>query len=71
VERYFTKYEIPFEKRDIQHSQQFYKEWHEAWKGEIVPTIIFDGGKQVVDGYDIPAIKRAMKTLGITLPQRP
>ena len=71
MERYFTRYEIPFEKRDIQHSQQFYREWQDVWKGDIVPTIVFDNGKKVVDGYDIPAIKRAMKELGIIPPLRP
>lgn len=54
--------------RDIQHSHQYYQEWQHNFQGEIVPVIVFDNGKQVVDGFDIRAIKRAMKEVGITPP---
>lgn len=29
-----------------------------------MPVIVFDNGKQVVDGFDIRAIKRAMHAVG-------
>lgn len=50
--------------RDIQHNQTYYREWQETWQGDIVPVIVFDNGKQVVDGFDIRAIKRALEEVG-------
>ena len=50
--------------RDIQHNQTYYREWQETWQGDIVPVIVFDNGKQVVDGFDIRAIKRALQEVG-------
>lgn len=29
-----------------------------------MPVIVFDNGKQVVDGFDIRAIKRALQEVG-------
>ena len=59
---------LPFEARDIQHNRSYYKEWQENWQGDIVPLIVFDNGKQVVDGFDIRAIKQALREVG-NLPQ--
>jgi hypothetical protein len=50
--------------RDIQHNQTYYREWQKTWQGDIVPVIVFDNGKQVVDGFDIRAIKRALEEVG-------
>lgn len=50
--------------RDIQHNQIYYQEWRKTWQGDIVPVIVFDNGKQVVEGFDLRAIKRAMRDVG-------
>ncbi|MGB4599356.1 MAG: hypothetical protein WBI04_05195 [Trichlorobacter sp.] len=52
---------LPFEVRDIKRNKIYYNEWHKTWQGDIVPVIVFDNGKQVVDGFDIRAIKRALR----------
>lgn len=55
---------MPFEVRDIQHNQTYYQEWQQTWQGDIVPVIVFDNGKQVVDGFDLRAIKKALRKVG-------
>lgn len=50
--------------RDIRHNQTYYQEWQHSWQGDIVPVIVFDNGKQVVDGFDIRGIKRALREVG-------
>lgn len=50
--------------RDIKRNKTFYHEWKDSWQGDIVPVIVFDNGKQVVDGFDIRAIKRALREVG-------
>ena len=66
VESYFTKKGIPFTCRDIRQDQSAYREWHDRYQGEIVPMIVFDGGKKIVDGCDIPAIERSLRDLEAT-----
>ena len=66
AESYFATRNIPFESRDIQKSHQFYREWHDHFNGDIVPLIVFDNGRQVVDSFDPRAIKRALKATGST-----
>ena len=68
MESYFTTKSIPFTVRDIRKDQDARKEWRERYGGEIVPTIVFDGGKRVVDGCDIPAIERVLRELAAPAP---
>ncbi len=68
MESYFTAKSIPVTVRDIRKDQDARKEWRERYGGEIVPTIVFDGGKRIVDGCDIPAIERALRELSPAAP---
>lgn len=63
MESYFTTKGIPYTVRDIRKDPNARKEWRERYGGEIVPTIVFDGGKKVVDGCDTRAIERALDEL--------
>ncbi len=54
--------------RDIRKDPDARKEWRERYGGEIVPTIVFDGGKRIVDGCDIPAIERTLRELAPAAP---
>ncbi|WP_407925475.1 glutaredoxin family protein [Geomonas edaphica] len=68
MESYFTTKGIPFTVRDIRKDPSARKEWRERYGGEIVPTIVFDGGKRIVDGCDIPAIERTLRELAPATP---
>ncbi len=68
MESYFTTKGIPFTVRDIRKDPNARKDWRELYGGEIVPTIVFDGGKKVVDGCDIRAIERALRELAPATP---
>jgi glutaredoxin len=63
VESYFTEKGIPYTCKDIRHNPTVRREWRERYGGEIVPTVVFDGGRRVVDGCDLPAIKRIIQEL--------
>lgn len=63
MESYFTDKGIPFTTRDIRTDPKARHDWRERFGGDIVPLIVFDDGKRVVDGCDIPAIERALKHL--------
>jgi hypothetical protein len=63
VESYFTSKSIPFISRDIRTDKEALHEWRDRYHGDIVPLIVFDGGKKIVDGGDIPAIERALRGL--------
>lgn len=68
MESYFTSKGIPFTIRDIRKDPIARQEWREHYSGDIVPLIVFDNGKRIVDGFDIPAIERAFRSLGLSLP---
>jgi hypothetical protein len=70
VESFFATRNIPFESRDIQKSHQFYREWHDRFHGDIVPLIVFDNGKFVIDGYDPQALRHALQATGISSKNR-
>ncbi len=63
MESYFTEREIPFSCRDIRQDREARRDWRERYGGEIVPLVVFDNGKRIVDGCDIPAIERALREL--------
>ncbi|GAW67790.1 hypothetical protein GPEL0_01r3817 [Geoanaerobacter pelophilus] len=63
MESYFTSKSIPFTCRDIRTDREALREWRDRYHGDIVPLTVFDGGKVVVDGGDIPAIERALRKL--------
>lgn len=60
MERFFTGKGIPYVCRDIRRDRAAFREWRERYGGDIVPMVVLDGGKKVIDGCDIPAIERAM-----------
>lgn len=64
MESYFTRKRIPYTVRDIRKDQQAREEWRERYRGEIIPLIVFDDGKRIVDGCDIRAIERVLRELG-------
>jgi hypothetical protein len=51
--------------RDIQKQHRWYREWYDHFHGDIVPMIVFDNGRQVIDGFDPKAITKVLKTLRI------
>lgn len=63
VESFFTEKGIPYTSRDIRRDNEALQEWRSRYGGEIVPMVVFDGGRRIVDGYDIPAIERALQEL--------
>ncbi|WP_241426238.1 hypothetical protein [Geobacter benzoatilyticus] len=71
MESYFTSKRIPHIKRDIRTDRQARKEWRERYHGDIVPLIVFDDGKRIIDGCDIPAIEQALRELGVSPPSVP
>ena len=71
MERYFTSKGIPYTRRDIRKDPKARQEWSERYRGDIVPLIVFDNGKRIVDGCDIPAIERALRYLGLSPPSTP
>ena len=71
MERYFTSKGIPYTCQDIRTDRKARQEWRERYHGDIVPMIVFDDGKRIVDGCDIPAIERALRELGVTPPSSP
>lgn len=40
-------------------------EWSKKWHGDIVPLVVFDDGKRVIDGYDPKGMERVLKELDI------
>ncbi|WP_416222784.1 hypothetical protein [Trichlorobacter lovleyi] len=56
---------MSYEARDIQQEHRWYQEWHDHFHGDIVPLIVFDNGKIIVDGFDVREIDRALKKRGI------
>ncbi len=71
MESYFTRKGIPYTSRDIRKDQKARQEWSERYHGDIVPMVVFNDGKRIVDGYDIPAIERALRDLGLSPPPSP
>lgn len=71
MERFFTRKGIPYTYRDIRKDRMAYQEWHERYRGDIVPLIVFGDGKRIVDGCDIPAIERALRELGLSQSSSP
>ena len=69
MESYFTNKAIPYVCRDIRTDPTARTEWRERYHGDIVPLAVFDGGKRIVDGCDIPAIERALQELGAVVPK--
>ncbi len=69
MESYFTKKGIPYICRDISQDKVARREWRERFAGEIVPTVVFNGGRRVVDGFDIPSIERALRELTAAPPR--
>lgn len=65
MESFFAKRKIQFEARDIQKDHKYYREWHDRFQGDIVPLIVFDNGKFVIDGYDPESIKQVLKSTGL------
>jgi len=65
VESYFTNKGIPYTCRDISNDRVARREWRERFAGEIVPMVVFNGGRRIVDGFDIPAIERALRELAV------
>ncbi|WP_224981577.1 glutaredoxin family protein [Geomonas agri] len=63
MESYFTSKGIPYTTRDIRKDQAARQEWRERYHGDMVPLIVFDQGKRIVDGCDVRAIERAMREL--------
>ena len=64
MESFFTSKGIPHTNRDIRRDPSARREWRDRYQGDIVPLIVFDQGKRVVDGCDIPAIEQALRELG-------
>lgn len=64
MESFFTTRKIAFEARDIQQNQ-YYREWHDRFAGDIVPLIVFDNGYRVIEGYDLKQLNTILKELGI------
>lgn len=71
MESYFTEKGIPYVCRDIRHDPAARQEWRERYGGEIVPMVVFDGGRRIVDGCDLPAIERVLRELAAPLPPEP
>lgn len=65
MESYFTKKGIPFVKRDIRHDRTAFREWRDRYRGDIVPMIVIDNGRKIIDGCDLPAIERALREMGV------
>ncbi|MBU5637638.1 hypothetical protein KOM00_12960 [Geomonas sp. Red69] len=63
MESYFTEKGIPYTTRDIRTDHAAHQEWRERYHGDIVPLIVFDNGKKIVDGCDVRAIERALREL--------
>jgi hypothetical protein len=63
VERFFTERGIPYSCRDIRQDGEARREWRERYGGEIVPMVVFDNGRRIVDGCDIQAIERVLREL--------
>ncbi len=52
--------------RDIQQDHRWYQEWYQHFHGDIVPLIVFDNGKQIIDGYEPKAMVKTLRELRIT-----
>lgn len=63
MKSFFTEQRIAFTERDIRRDPQAYREWRDRLHGDIVPVIVFNNGELIVDGCDIPAIRRALVKL--------
>jgi hypothetical protein len=61
VESFFTEQRIPFVTRDIAVDPTAYREWRQRFGGDIVPLTVFGGGRRVVDGWDLPALRRGVR----------
>ncbi len=66
MESYFTRKGIPYTSRNIRKDRKALQEWRDRYHGEIVPMVVFNNGKRIVDGYDIPAIERALRDMGFS-----
>jgi glutaredoxin len=65
VEKYFAARQIPFTERDIGRDPAALRDYRERYHGEIVPLIVFGNDERIVDGYDLPAIRGALRTFGL------
>ncbi|BEH11680.1 hypothetical protein GSUET_32920 [Geobacter sulfurreducens subsp. ethanolicus] len=68
MERFFTEKGIPYTCRDIRRDRAAFREWRERFGGEIVPMVVLDEGKKIIDGCDIPAIERALADIRSSRP---
>jgi hypothetical protein len=41
-----------------------YHEWRDRWHGEIVPLIVFDDGKRVVEGFEARSLEKVLQEMG-------
>ena len=64
AEEYFTSRRIPFTRRDIVRDPAALREYRER-HGEIVPLIVFGNDQRIVDGFDLPAIHKALRSFGL------
>jgi glutaredoxin len=65
AEEYFTARQIPFRRLDIGRDPAALRDYRERYQGDIVPLIVFGNDERVVDGYDLPAIRGALKSFGL------
>jgi hypothetical protein len=68
VESYFTSKGIPHTCLDIHKDPKAYREWRDRYHGNIVPMVVFDNGRRIVDGCDIKAIERTLRELEASPP---
>lgn len=51
AEHYLLERGVRFEIRDISQSSQFHREWKEQYRGDIVPLLVLDNGRAMLDGF--------------------
>ncbi len=66
VESYFASRQIPFVKRDIMRDKDAFHAFRDRYHGDIVPLTVFGNDERIVDGLDLPAIRRALQSFGLS-----
>jgi glutaredoxin len=65
VKSFFARRGIPYREKDINLDRQARMEWSQKWHGDIVPLVVLDDGRRVVEGADLKALERALAELGM------
>lgn len=63
--QYLAAHGIACEIRDIRKQHRWYREWRDHLQGDIVPLIVLDNGRRIIDGFDPKTLTRVLQSTGI------